>query len=127
MIKIKKTKQKEMILSAVLANKAHPTADTIYSYLKAENPTISLGTVYRNLNKFAEKGEIQKIVIPNGSDRFDFNTSEHNHILCEKCTNLFDINLMFPPLTDLIADDDFEVTGHNLMLYGICKECRECK
>lgn len=125
MIKIKKTKQKEMILSAVFQNKEHPTADTIYSYLKADNPTLSLGTVYRNLNRFAQKGDIKKVILPNGSDRFDFNVTQHNHILCEGCGNLFDINLSLPEIENLVqeGEDEFIITGHNLMLYGICKEC----
>ena len=42
--------QRELILEAVKSVKTHPTADMVYDGLRAENPNLSLGTVYRNLN-----------------------------------------------------------------------------
>ena len=50
---------------------AHPTAEDVYASLKQENPRLSLGTVYRNLSQLAERGEINRLKMPNGGDRFD--------------------------------------------------------
>ncbi len=65
------SKQRELILKTVIENPIHPTADTVYEQVRRENPKISLGTVYRNLNFLSEMGILRKISMPVGSDRFD--------------------------------------------------------
>ena len=44
------SKQRELVFQTVLQNPIHPTADAVYEQVRRENPKISLGTVYRNLN-----------------------------------------------------------------------------
>ena len=68
---MKYSRQREIILNTVMENPVHPTADMVYSILREENPNISLGTVYRNLNYLAAEGIIRKITMPEGCDRFD--------------------------------------------------------
>lgn len=55
------SRQRELIYRALLASKAHPTADMVYQMLKPENPNLSLGTVYRNLNLLAEEGIVVRM------------------------------------------------------------------
>ncbi|MEG0018555.1 MAG: transcriptional repressor, partial [Hydrogenoanaerobacterium sp.] len=50
---MKYSRQRELVMNAVVNNPVHPTADYVYSHLREENPNISLGTVYRNLNLLA--------------------------------------------------------------------------
>ena len=50
------SKQRELILKAVLENRVHPTADAVFSFLKPDHPELSLATVYRNLNQLAKNG-----------------------------------------------------------------------
>ena len=46
---MKYSRQRELILNEVIDSKGHPTADEVYDGLKKTNPSLSLGTVYRNL------------------------------------------------------------------------------
>lgn len=62
-------------MSAVCENPVHPTADTVYNLLKEDNPHLSLGTVYRNLNLLVETGSLIKLNVPSGCDRFDATTA----------------------------------------------------
>ena len=55
--------QREKILEYVLNSCEHPTVETIYNNVRKSLPNISLGTVYRNLNKLSEMGKIKKITI----------------------------------------------------------------
>ena len=48
---MKFSKQRELILNEVMNSHLHPTADSIYTNLKKDNPGLSLGTVYRNLTQ----------------------------------------------------------------------------
>ena len=76
------SKQRELVFQTVLQNPIHPTADAVYEQVRRENPKISLGTVYRNLNFLSEMGMLRKISMPVGSDRFDGRLDEHYHMAC---------------------------------------------
>ena len=119
------SKQRELIYQTVKANPIHPTADQVYHCLKKEHPTISLGTVYRNLNQLSEAGMLLKIPIADGSDRFDGRTDRHYHMICEKCGRVFDVEL---DCLDAIPQTVLQSTGHHitrvtLNLKGVCAEC----
>lgn len=62
----RRTIQRALVLSAVHHLKNHPTADEVYQYAAQHTPTISRGTVYRNLAQLEEEKAIRRIPIPNG-------------------------------------------------------------
>ena len=78
---MKYSKQRELIYEAVLQNPVHPTADNVYTLIREENPNVSLGTVYRNLNLLSDNGLLRKIAMPNAPDRFDGRIDEHYHMI----------------------------------------------
>ncbi len=123
---MKYSRQREIILHTVVHNPIHPTADTVYSMVRVQEPNISLGTVYRNLNLLSEQGLLRKINVPNASDCFDGRLDEHHHILCEKCGQLFDIELGDLSMIDeqIKKDSDFTITGYQVLLTGICPGCK---
>ena len=65
------SRQREKILEFLKDNKEHPSADEIYAKMKESFPSISLGTVYRNLGVLHEQGLVNRIVHSQGPDRFD--------------------------------------------------------
>jgi len=123
---MKFSKQRELILNEVMNSHIHPTADIIYTNLKKENPGLSLGTVYRNLSQLTEHGYISKLSIPNESDRFDKNVKPHAHLVCEKCNNIFDIesNYIGDFLSNLSKEKDISILKYDIVLNGICKNCK---
>lgn len=121
------TVQRQIVLQTVLKMHDHPTADNVYAAVAAEHPSISKATVYRNLNQLAGQGEIRRVPVPNGADRFDFNTSEHYHVRCEKCGAVFDVHM--PQVVDLLGQVEdasgVEVRRFDILFEGVCKACRE--
>lgn len=121
------TIQRSLVLEAVRALKSHATADEIYDVLVKKHPNISRGTVYRNLNLLSEIGEIRKMEMPSGADRFDHECHEHYHARCIKCGRVFDVEMTF--ITDLeknIKDNHgFAFTGHDIIFKGICLACKQ--
>lgn len=114
--------QREMIYSALRATTAHPTAETVYGWLKPTMPKLSLGTVYRNLHQMAEEGRI--VEIPGTIARFDANTTPHTHFCCGDCGGVSDLDLPYDPVLDQLAErDGRRVQTHSLMFYGICPAC----
>ncbi|MCI8992533.1 MAG: transcriptional repressor [Eubacterium sp.] len=122
---LKYSKQREAIKNYLLVHRTHPTAETVYTALKDEFPNISLGTVYRNLSLLADIGEIQKLHIDNGADRFDGNLSPHYHAICKTCGKVDDIPLENTDFINQLAGIHYDgtVQEHRIYFYGQCSEC----
>ena len=84
------SKQRELIFEAVCGTNEHPTAETVYHWLKPDNPALSLGTVYRNLNLLADEGRLLRLPLP--VERFDANTAPHAHFRCRLCGRVYDLD-----------------------------------
>jgi len=124
---LKYSRQRELVLAEVKSSREHPTADMVYAALKADNPSLSLGTVYRNLNLLAQMGQIHKIGMPEGSDRFDGRTDEHYHMLCQKCGRVYDVQLDTLSELDgqIQSQTGFLVHSHDLIVRGVCRACQQ--
>jgi Fe2+ or Zn2+ uptake regulation protein len=123
---LKSTKQKEGILATVRAMNNHPTADEIYRKLRESCSRLSMGTVYRNLNAFAQKGDIRRVIILGGGDRYDFRTDNHEHMLCENCGQVIDVEAEVEinlKESDRISNK-YTLKGYTLFLHGLCSDCR---
>lgn len=125
--KMNYSKQRETILNTLKENVVHPTAEYLYDVLKRENSSISLATLYRNLNQLAENGIIKKIDGLESSSHYDHNTHEHYHFICDKCKKVYDISADVAP--DLVkkAQDEtgFTINGSDIVFHGICKDCNK--
>lgn len=122
---MKFSRQREMIFEQVKNFPIHPTADEVYNALKKDNPNLSLGTVYRNLNLLSDMGMLMKIRIADGKDRFDGRTDTHYHMVCSHCGKVFDVELDIAETIPqkVLADEGHIITGITLNLTGICKGC----
>ena len=123
---MKFSKQREIILNEIMNSNLHPTADTIYTNLKKDNPELSLGTVYRNLSQLTKHGYISKLSIPNQSDRFDKNIRPHAHLICEDCKNIYDLesNSIESFILALSKEKNLTINRYDIVLKGICKNCK---
>ena len=121
------TVQRQIVLQAVLRMHDHPTADTVYAAVAADHPSISKATVYRNLNQLASHGEIRRVAVPNGADRYDFNLEEHYHVRCSRCGRVYDVYM--PQIENLIdrveSSSGVEVQRYDILFEGVCRDCRE--
>lgn len=124
---IRNTNQRSVILSNVLSRKDHPSADDIYLSIHEKYPTISRGTVYRNLKLLADQGKILHISVPNTADRFDSTLNKHYHFVCEVCKKVYDIDVPYMKSLDKQINniDGFLIKDYDLVFKGICPECRK--
>jgi Fur family peroxide stress response transcriptional regulator len=76
------TRQREVIYSALAASHSHPTAEDLFSIVRAVEPGLSLATVYNTLEALTDCGLARRIPCPSGSGacRYDADMSEHAHI-----------------------------------------------
>lgn len=119
------TAQKMAVIAALKeAGPTHPTAETVYVLAKRHLPSIALGTVYRNLSKMAETGEVVKISVADGPDRFDANISNHMHILCVKCGKIYDIEEKNVKVEISGVPEEAELLHFDVMAKCLCADCK---
>lgn len=125
MVSTRNTIQRQIVLDAVFSLKNHPTAEEVYSFIKPNYPSISLGTVYRNLNLLSESGKLLKVSITDAADRFDHNVFTHYHIKCSKCENISDIDIDYMHEMDKKVAEvtGFGIESHDIIFKGVCPNC----
>lgn len=120
------SRQRELIYQAVKSSKEHPTAEMVYQWLLPENPKLSLGTVYRNLNLLAEEGLLLRLSYP--VERYDGCTEPHTHFRCDGCGRVLDLDVKYDPLSNkdtAQALTGLSVRSHALTFYGLCPDCQK--
>lgn len=120
------TIQCSVVLETVQKMQCHPSADEVYDEVVQHHPSISKGTVYRNLNRLVDMGKLGKIEVPDGADRFDHICTKHYHVRCEKCGKVFDVDMEYVPDFESGIKDThgFDFTGCDIMFRGICPLCK---
>lgn len=119
------TVQKDLVLNAVKELKRHVSADEVYNYLLETYPTISRGTVYRNLSILSKDGKINKVKTSDGADIYDYCLHEHYHVRCQSCGTITDVDMdVLPNLLLNIKDrHGFEFHRYNILFEGLCPGC----
>ena len=128
---LKYSKQREAIKAFLMTRYDHPTADVVYTNVRKTFPSISLGTVYRNLTLLSAIGEITRLDLGNNIDHFDANTKPHFHFICQECGSVIDLNMddnssaaITGAALQLAAKHfDGQVTGVVTYFNGLCKSC----
>jgi Fur family transcriptional regulator, ferric uptake regulator len=121
------TAQRQLILEELRGVHTHPTAVELFDLVRVRLPKISLGTVYRNLERLAQAGMIAKMDKAGGEARFDGNIEPHDHLRCVRCGRVDDAPAQAPlDLSSVRADDfgGYEILGHRLTFLGVCPRCR---
>ncbi|MBR2310679.1 MAG: transcriptional repressor [Oscillospiraceae bacterium] len=122
----KNFRKRNAIYECLMASKAHPSAETIYTQLKPGIPDLSLGTVYRNLHLFKDQGLAISVATVNGVERFDGNTDPHVHFICTNCSAVIDLEQMSVP--QALTESAEALMGGairecNLSFTGTCRDC----
>jgi Fe2+ or Zn2+ uptake regulation protein len=120
---LKVTPQRQLLFRLLHGNGAHPSAEALFAQASAVMPGISLRTVYQTLNDLAAMGELQSVSVGPGPARFDPNTDDHHHAVCERCGDVVDVYVS--DLAGLHVDglDGFQPRSARLVLTGVCHRC----
>lgn len=88
---VRPSAQRLAIASYVLATEDHPSADVVWSQVKANFPMVSRATVYNTLQLFTEKGLLKQLVIAEGNVVFDPRVEPHHHFVDDETGKIEDI------------------------------------
>jgi Fur family peroxide stress response transcriptional regulator len=87
---LKVTPQRVAVLEALNNLKDHPTADKIKEYVVKNHPNIAVGTIYKTLETFVEKGLVKKVKTEKDVMRYDAILDNHHHLYCEATERIED-------------------------------------
>ena len=117
------TPQRMAVLEALNSMRDHPSADKIKEYVVKNHPNIAVGTIYKTLETFIEKGLITKVNTENGVMRYDAIREKHHHLYCEETGHIEDF--FDDTLTTLLEDyfrktkiPNFKVKDIKLQIVG---------
>ncbi len=121
------TEQRAAVYRRLLATDQHPTADDVFTAVRADVPDISLATVYKSLETLVGCGLAVKLTYGDGSARYDGRTDPHPHARCLSCGAVLDVPGKLDPaaLERLGPVNGFAVEGYRLELVGRCIGCRD--
>lgn len=124
--KLKLTPQRLAVYNYLINTTAHPSADTIYTDIHVQYPTMSLATVYKALKTLVDVGLIQEINVGEGNFRYDGNSVSHPHLQCLSCGKVDDFNnLSLDNLNTLAQENtDYKIISNKVYFYGYCKDCQ---
>ncbi len=117
------TYQRILIYKALRKSDNHPTAEEVFSIVKKEYPAISLATVYKTLEIFAEHKIISKVTQLHDLARFDRNTAPHHHLVCMHCRKIIDVHEPDLNRLSLPEQNGFKISGYRIQFEGICPDC----
>ena len=105
----------------------HVSAEDVYKLLLENGDEIGLATVYRVLTQFEDAGLVARHHFDGGHSVFELSPDQHHdHIVCVKCGRVEEFNdVEIERRQSMIAESlGFELTDHDLNMYGLCPACR---
>jgi Fur family ferric uptake transcriptional regulator len=125
---IRMTRQRLLVLEALIAEPNDATAQDIYEALRKRREPIGLATVYRTLALLSEQGLIDALMHHPGEVCYRLcGQGHHHHLTCIEChqvVELVDCELE-PWLASLGGAHGFTVTSHAVEVAGICADCEK--
>lgn len=120
---LKVTPQRQLLFRLMHENECHPTADSLFAEASAQMPGISLRTVYQTLTDLAAMGELRSLDLGTGAARFDPNTDDHHHVVCDRCGDVRDVYVSGAEGLPVDGLDGFEVREASILFKGVCPRC----
>ena len=103
----------------------HIDIESLYAMMLKKFNSISLATIYKNINIMLQNSFIQEIKIPHAKPVYELTKSSHSHLVCDKCKEVYDINIDLEDIIKNASDlSQFQVNSTDLVLSGICKNCQ---
>ncbi|OIP53778.1 MAG: transcriptional repressor [Helicobacteraceae bacterium CG2_30_36_10] len=121
---LKATPQR-LAMANVLHVDGHISIESLYAVMIEKFTSISLATIYKNINLMVENSFIQEVKIPHAKSVYELTKDTHSHIVCEKCGKVNDVSLDLSTIIDnATKQSNFKIDKTDLVLSGVCKGCQ---
>jgi Fur family ferric uptake transcriptional regulator len=123
-LRVRKTKQLQAIHHVLKGTDRPMSIEEIHRAAQTHENGLGVATVYRAIKSLAEEGVVVAINLPGEAPRFELSgKGHHHHFQCNQCGRVFETKACLGDLRRLVPRQ-FQLTGHEIVLYGRCAECR---
>jgi Fur family ferric uptake transcriptional regulator len=119
---LRMTEQRRVIARVLEGSDDHPDVEDLYARASAEDPRISIATVYRTVKLFEEAGILEKLEFGDGRARYeDAERDHHDHLIDMNSGEVIEfVDPEIEALQEKIAEKlGYRLKGHRLELYGV--------
>ena len=123
-MRVRNTRQLRAILDVLERADRPISVDEIRSAAQTQEDGLGVATVYRTVKALIENGTVVAVDLPGETSRFELaGKGHHHHFQCNQCGRVFETRTCVDNLKRLLPRR-FQLTGHEIVLYGRCSECR---
>ena len=120
---LKATPQR-LAIADILYVQGHINIESLYAVMLKKFNSISLATIYKNINIMVENSFIQEVKIPHAKSVYELKKEEHSHLVCNKCGEVQDVTIdLDTKIKETAQTNNFILSSSDLVLAGICKNC----
>ncbi|HMF78242.1 MAG TPA: transcriptional repressor [Bryobacteraceae bacterium] len=118
------TRQKSAIRSAFERTGRPLSAQQVLELAQKEVDGVGIATVYRNIKALLEEGWLSLVELPGSAPVYErAGKRHHHHFQCDHCHRVFELEGCLPSVNKL-AGPKFQVRSHEIVLYGLCGDCK---
>ena len=119
---MKMTGQRRIIARVLSVSDDHPDVEELHRRASAQDPHISIATVYRTVRLFEEAGILERLDFGDGRARYEEASGDHHdHLIDVNSGRVIEFhNAAIEALQEKIAaEHGFRLVGHKLELFGV--------
>lgn len=121
---LKATPQR-LAITDILQTHGHVSIELLYEIMLEKFNSISLATIYKNINIMLENAFVQEVKIPNTKSVFELTKEAHSHLVCEVCGSIQDIRVDLSQIVKTQTNfQGFEVHTASVIFTGACHNCK---
>lgn len=121
---LKATPQRLTIVEELYLS-GHLNIDELYKTLQIKFPSISLATIYKNINAMLEISFLSEVKIPHQKSVYELTKKEHSHVVCRECNSILDIELETQTLLNQASQlSNYQLSETSIVFNGVCGNCR---
>jgi len=121
------TGPRRAILDAVANRRGHFRAEEILEEARRVAPGTGRATVFRTLALLTKMDLLEEVHLGEGSHGFVVGDGRHHHhLICSECGRVVEVHGCELPeaISTLATRERFQIAGHQLEVYGLCRRCQ---
>jgi Fur family peroxide stress response transcriptional regulator len=112
-------------IANTLERYGHINIDKLYEIMLQKFNSISLATIYKNINLMLENSFIQEVKIPHEKSVYELAQETHSHLVCKECGAIEDIFIDLTEVANEVPKEArFEIEKVDVVFSGVCQKCQ---
>lgn len=109
----------------IISRYGHITIEALHQEILKQFNSVSLATIYKNINTMTEEGLLLEVKLPNEKSVYEVVKNRHAHLKCEACGDVEDMVLDTDEIfANLAQGHNFKINHSDVVLSGICGKCQ---